>query len=95
MAPSTTTKSGNTVVAREAIVINVGGRPAEYGKIMVTDRRTGERVEILDTDNDPIVAADEGTPHAFKSGERVSKAHPAVKECPGAFMSLEEAEGEE
>jgi hypothetical protein len=84
MAP-TRNRAAGMVVAKEAVVVNVGGRPAEYRTITVTDRRTGERVQILDTDNDPVDPGDLGTPHAFKAGERVSSDHPAVKECPGAF----------
>jgi hypothetical protein len=88
----TPTKS-NTVVAREACVVNVGGRPMEFGRIMVTDRRTGERVEIADTDSPPVDAGDEGTPFAFKSGEKVSRNHPAVKAAPGLFVEEGDWEG--
>jgi hypothetical protein len=89
----TTTKNKSTFVyAKEAIVINVGGRPAEYRKITVTDRRTGQRVQILDTDNDPVVAEDPGTPYAFKAFQKVHKSHPAVKENPGAFLSSDEVD---
>jgi hypothetical protein len=89
---TTTDRNKNMVVAREAIVVNVGGRPTEYGKITVTDRRSGERKEILDTDNDPIDPGDPGTPYAFKAFQRVHKSHPAVKANPGAFMSADEVD---
>lgn len=82
----------NTVVCREAIVINVGGKPAVYRTINVLNKRTGERVDILDTDNEPLEPEDPGVPYAFKAGERVHKTHPAVEENPGAFMSVEEAD---
>jgi hypothetical protein len=78
------------VAAREAIVINVGGRPTEYRKITVRDKRSGEMKEILDTDNDPVDPGDPGTPYAFKAFQRVHKSHPAVKECPGAFVGADE-----
>lgn len=86
------TSKGGYVVAREAIVINVGARPAVYGKITVTDRRTGERKEILDTDHEPIDGGDLGIPYSFKELQKVPKNHPAVQANPGAFMDLEEAE---
>jgi hypothetical protein len=92
--PGTRT-TANTVVARETVVINVDGRAPERREVTVTDRRTGERVTILDTDNDPVDPGDEGTPFAFKAGERVPKNHPAVKANPAAFMTLEEAEESE
>jgi hypothetical protein len=82
----------NTVEAREAIVINVGGRPVEYGRIKVRDRKTGNVVEIDDTDADPIDPGDPGVPYAFKAGEPVPKDHPAVKECPNAFVAYEGVE---
>lgn len=82
----------NMVAAREAIVINVGGRSAEYGTIRVMDRRRGEMVEILDTDNDPIVPEDPGMPYAFKANQLVSKNHPAVKANPGAFLPADEVD---
>lgn len=78
------------VVAKDAIVVNVGGRPAEYGRITVTDRRTGERVEIMDTDRRPVVEEDPGVPYAFKANQKVSRNHPAVKACPDAFAPIED-----
>ena len=51
----------DVVVAREAIVIAVGARPAEYAKIEVLNQRTGLREKILDTDNPPLDPGDEGT----------------------------------
>jgi hypothetical protein len=92
------TRTGTkTVVCREAIVINVGGRPVKYGRQMVTDRRTGERVEIDYTDSDyenhrDYDPGNEGTPYVFKAGERVHSSHPAVEANPAAFMSVEEAD---
>lgn len=91
---ATVKTAGTQVVARETIVITVGATPPVRRRITVTDRRTGDRVEIDDTDNDPIEPGDMGTPYTFKAGERVPKNHPAVKECPGAFITLEEAEGD-
>lgn len=80
------------VVAKEAIVINVGAKPTQYRQIEVTDRRTGDRVVIPDTDGPPAVEEDPGVPYAFKANEKVAADHPAVRANPGAFMSLEEAE---
>jgi hypothetical protein len=88
----TATRRKGMLVAKEAIVVNVGARPVEYRKIMVTDRRTGERVEILDTDNDPIDEGDEGVPYAFKAFQRVNPDHPAVKANPDAFMPADEVD---
>jgi hypothetical protein len=89
MAPR---KTSGFVVAKEAIVINVGGRPPVYRELTVTHNKTGEKVKILDTDNEPKDAGDLGIPYAFKELQKVPKNHPAVKECPGAFIPLEEAE---
>jgi hypothetical protein len=86
-------KSGY-VVAREAIIVNVGAKPAVYREINVVNRRTGEPARILDTDNDPVEPEDPGTPYAFKSYQKIPKDHPAVKECPGAFLALEDVDEE-
>ena len=80
------------VVAREAIVINVGGKPARYARITVTDRRTGLPVEILDTDHPPIEPEETGIAYAYREGQRVRADHEAVQACPSAFVSSEEAE---
>jgi hypothetical protein len=77
------------VVAKEAIVINVGARPIKYGRITVQDRRTNEFVEI-DNHNDIVDEGDEGIPYAFKMNQRVRNDHPAVKANPGAFMPADE-----
>lgn len=84
--------TSNTVVCREAIVINVGGHPAEYRTVKVWDKRREEHVDVALTEFDPVVEEDPGTPYAFKAGQRVHKTHPAVEANPGAFMSVEEAE---
>lgn len=90
MAPTTPQHKG-TVVAREKVVIVVGARPVKYGRVTVTDRRTGDRVEIADTDNQPIDPGDDGVPYVFKAGEKVRASHPAVQASPGAFVALEDA----
>lgn len=84
-------KKSTLVVARDAICVTVGARPIEYGKITVTNRRTGERVEI-DDHNHMVDEGDEGIPYAFKAFQKVNRQHPAVAACPGAFMPLEEAD---
>ena len=81
----------NLVVAREAIVINVGARPIEYGQIDVRNRRTGEMVTI-DDHNVMLDEGDDGIPYAFKAFQKVNKNHPAVKANPGAFMPLDEVD---
>ena len=81
----------NTVVCREAIVINVGGHPAEYHIATVLNRRTDQMQQVPLTEVAPRVEEDPGTPYAFKAGERVHKTHPAVLANPGAFMTPEEA----
>jgi len=90
-ATRTKKPTSNTVVAREAVVINVGARPIEYAKITVRDRRTNELVEIDDHDT-MVDEGDEGVPYAFKAFQKVNKRHPAVKAAPDAFMPLEEAD---
>lgn len=92
--PRTRTRNPNFVVAREAIVINVGARPVEYGKITVSDRKTGEP-KTIDNHNHVVDGGDEGIPYAFKENQKVSRNHPAVKECPGAFASLDELDLDE
>jgi hypothetical protein len=84
-------KGSNLVVAREAVVITVGARPIEYGKLEVRHNKTGELVTI-DDHNVMTDEGDEGIPYAFKAFQKVNKKHPAVKANPGAFMPLEEAD---
>ena len=81
--------TSDVLVAREAIVVNVGARPVRYGEIEVLDKRTGQKVVILDTDNEPIDPGDEGVAFAFAAGEKVRADHPAVQECPGAFREID------
>lgn len=85
------TRTGNVVVAREAITITVGARPIEYGKITVRDRRTNEPVTI-DDQNVMTDEGDDGIPYSFKAFQKVDKRHPAVEACPGAFMPLEDVD---
>lgn len=85
------------VQAKEAIVVNVGGSPREYGKQTVTDRKTGERVVIDYTDGDFDNHVDykpevNGIPYAFKAYEKVPANHPAVKANPEAFVAADEDE---
>lgn len=83
-------KSG-LVVAREAIVINVGGRPIEWHTADVTNKRTGAIHKDLPlTEAPPKDPGDEGIPYAFKAFQRVNRNHPAVKECPDAFIPIED-----
>lgn len=87
---TTTKQKPQAVVAREAIVVNVGARAPEYDLVWVTDNKTGERVQIQkDEPSDP---GEEGVPYAFKAGEKVMSNHVAVLANPGAFISLDEAE---
>jgi hypothetical protein len=78
------------LVAKEAITITVGARPVRYGRITVIDRRTGDPVEIDDTDNDPVDEGDEGVPYTFRRNQRVRADHPAVEACPSAFIPADE-----
>lgn len=83
--------------AKEAIVVNVDGSPREYGKLEVTNRKTGQREVIDYTDGDfdrhvDFKAEDNGIPYAFKANEKVAASHPAVKACPGAFIPDDEDE---
>ena len=86
------TRNTGMVVAREAIVINVGGEPPKYERVEVTDRKTGERVTI--NKDEPYDIGDEGVPYAFKAFQKVSATHPAVEANPGAFMPLEDVDEE-
>lgn len=81
----------NMMVAREAIVVVVGARPIEYGEITVHDRHTGE-MKTVDNQNQIVDSGNEGVPYAFKAFQRVSKKHPAVSACPGAFMPADEVD---
>ncbi len=83
-------KPSGMVVAREAIVINVGGRPPEYDRVQVINKRTGEPAVI--NKDEPRDPGDLGVPYAFKEGQKVKRSHPAVKECPGAFVPEDDAE---
>lgn len=83
--------NSNMMAAREAIVINVGARPIEYGTITIADRKTGE-VKTIENQNQIVDAGDEGMPYAFRAFQRVSKDHPAVAACPGAFMPADEVD---
>ena len=85
------------VVAREAIVIEVGGKPRKYGTVDVTDRKTGEKKTIPYTDSNYDQHVDyeeevQGVPYAFRPMQKVPANHPAVKACPGAFMPLSEVD---
>jgi hypothetical protein len=81
----------NMMVARDAIVVVVGARPIEYGRITVRHNKTGELVEI-DNHNDIVDEGSEGTPYAFRAYQRVHKSHPAVKANPGAFLPADEVD---
>lgn len=85
------------VQAKEAIVVNVDGSPRKYGKITVTNRKTGERETIDYTDGDYERHVDyehevQGVPYAFKAYEKVPASHPAVKANPSAFVAVDEDE---
>lgn len=84
------TRQSGMVVAREAIVINVGASPPEYDKVQITHNKTGERVWI--NKDEPSVPEELGVPYAFKAFQKVSATHPAVQANPGAFMPLDEVE---
>lgn len=77
--------NANMVAAKEAIVVTVGARPVEYATITVRHNRTGELVEIPNTNN-IVDFGDEGVPYAFAPYQRVRADHPAVVACPGGFM---------
>lgn len=88
MATQTKNK-GNWVVAKEAIVVTVGARPIEYGKVEVRHNKTGELVEI-DNHLQILDPGEQGIPYAFRPYQKVHKSHEAVKACPGAFIPLED-----
>jgi hypothetical protein len=79
------------VLAKDAAVIVVGARPPQYGTVTVIDNKTGNPVEIP---NQQIVVdeGDEGTTYVFRQGQRVHRSHPAVADCPGQFVSAEDAD---
>jgi hypothetical protein len=80
------------VVAREAIVINVGAEPPKYERVEVTDRKTGQRVMI--NKDEPFDPGDEGVPYSFKAFQKVSASHPAVAANPSAFLPIEDVDEE-
>ena len=80
---------GKMMVAREACVVVVGARPVEYGKVTVTHNKTGERVTI-DNQNEIVDPGSEGIPYVFKTLQKVSSNHPAVKDAPGCFIPLDD-----
>jgi hypothetical protein len=63
----------------------LGGRPIQYQRRIVRDRRTGQYAEIDVHELPPIDPGDEGVPYAFRQGEKVRSDHPAVAACPGLF----------
>lgn len=74
--------------AREAVVVIVGARAPVYEQVPIQHNRTGEIVMMnKDQPSDP---GSEGMTYTFKQFQRVPATHPAVKESPGSFMSLEE-----
>ena len=77
------------VVAREAVVIEVGAVSRQYGRVTVTDRKTEQKVEIDDTDNPPLVEEQPGRVYAFREGQRVRRDHEAVEANPAAFRPLD------
>lgn len=81
----------NMMVAKDAIVVVVGAKPIEYGKITVRSNKTQELVEI-DNHNNIVDEGSEGTPYSFRAYQRVHKSHPAVKACPGAFIPADEVD---
>jgi hypothetical protein len=46
-------------------------------------------VEVPLTENPPIDPGDEGVTYVFKAAEKVRADHPAVLDCPGAFMEVD------
>lgn len=83
------------VRAKEAIVVNVGGSPRQYGKITVMNKKTGQPETIDYTDGDfdrhkDYVHEVQGVPYVFKAYEKVPANHPAVKACPGAFVAADD-----
>jgi hypothetical protein len=73
------------VVAREAILVNVGGRPPEWRQAVVKNHRTQQLEVVTLTEEDPIDPGDLGMPFAFSKGELVERDHPAVIDCPSGF----------
>ena len=75
-----------TLEAKEAIVIVVGARPIQWERRIVRHNRTGELVEVDVHELPPVDPGAEGLPYVFKRGEKVRSDHPAVIDCPGAFV---------
>jgi hypothetical protein len=86
-------RASSMVVAKDTICVVVGARPVEYKRAKVLNRRTDQVTEI-DIHEVVLDEGDEGIAYTFKAGERVPKNHPAVKACPGAFVTLDESEAE-
>ena len=79
------------VVAKEKVVVVVGAKPIEYGKVRTRDRRTGEWVEI-ENQNVIVDPGSDGVPHVFKAFQKVPANHEAVKQSPGSFMPIDDAD---
>jgi hypothetical protein len=52
-------------------------------------QRTGKLAEIDVHELGPKVPEVQGIPYAFRRDEEVDADHPAVLECPGAFVAVE------
>lgn len=87
-------KNTGTVVAKDAIVIVVGAKAPVYGTVKTQNRHTGEWVEIPNQ-NVVVDPGASGVSYAFKPMQKVSAGHPAVKDCPSAFMPIDEVPEEE
>lgn len=87
-------KKKGLVVAKDAIVVVVGAKPVEYGKVRTFDRRRDEWVEI---DNQDVIVdpGEPGVPYAFRPYQKVSAKHPAVLANPSAFMPLDDLDESE
>jgi len=82
---------GKMMVAREDIVVVVGAEPPTYGEVELVHNKTGEKVTRTET----TIVLDEGKPgvsYAFKAFQKVPSSHPAVKDCPGGFMPLDDVD---
>lgn len=78
------------VVAREAVVINVGAKPAVWHTAEVLNKRTDQIETVNLTEVEPKEPEEEGIPYAFKAYQKVRADHPAVLECPQAFMAYDD-----
>lgn len=79
--------------AREAMVVVVGAKAPVYSQVEVIHNKTGQ--PVLMNKDQPDEEAVEGIPYTFKQYQRVAAGHPAVKQSPHLFLTLDDLDDAE